>query len=165
MHRTLTSLIEKGMAKPSLDAPAIYAAVDFDTALAAALKKQESEVREMEIRKQELQELAKEERFRPAKEVSTFKIIKSIKELVSVAIPLIESMKDEWLLAEPALATVIASLFGINDAAREFIDRGGTVKIIVDVSYPVIDNVRELLSIGEEVRHIDQHGVLFVMYD
>ncbi|MGZ4883190.1 MAG: helix-turn-helix domain-containing protein [Halobacteriota archaeon] len=54
VHRTLASLIKKGMAPLSLDAPAIYAAVDLDTALDAALKKQESELREMEARKREL---------------------------------------------------------------------------------------------------------------
>lgn len=129
------------------------------------MKKQESELHEMEARKRELEELSKQQRFRPSDEVSTFKIIKSTKELVAAAIPLIESMKEEWLIAVPGLATVVASLFGINDAAAEFIQRGGRVRTIVDISYPIIDNVRELLSIGEEVRHIDRHGVLFVVFD
>ena len=47
VHRTLTSLIDKGMVRPSLDSPTIYAAVDLDNALESALKKQESELREM----------------------------------------------------------------------------------------------------------------------
>jgi sugar-specific transcriptional regulator TrmB len=64
VHRTLTSLIEKGMVRPSLDAPTVYSAVDLDSALEAAVKKQESELREMEAQKRELQELSKQQRFR-----------------------------------------------------------------------------------------------------
>jgi len=165
VHRTLTSLIEKGMVRPSLDSPTIYAAVDLESALESAMKKHESELREMEVRKRELQELSKQQRFRPSDEVTTFKIIKSIKELVAAAIPLVDLMQEEWLVATPGLATVVASLFGVNDAAAAFIRRGGKVRTIVDISYPVIDNVRELLNIGEEVRHIDQHGVMFVVFD
>jgi hypothetical protein len=44
-------------------------------------------------------------------------------------------MKEEWLVAVPGLAMVVASLFGVNDAAREFIQRGGKVRIIVDVPH------------------------------
>lgn len=58
IHRTLTSLIEKGMARPSLDSPTVYAAVDLVAALDSALKKQHSELRQMERRKRELQELS-----------------------------------------------------------------------------------------------------------
>jgi len=185
MHRTLTELIEKGMVRPSLDSPTTYAAVDLDTALDAALKTQESELREMETRKRELQELSKQQQFRPSDEVSTFKIIKSIKEqqqsrssdevatfkiiksikeLVAAALPLLDSMKEKWLAAAPGLATVVASLFGIHDAVAEFIQRGGKVRTVVDISYPIIDNVRELLQMGAEVRHIDQHGAMFVAF-
>jgi sugar-specific transcriptional regulator TrmB len=165
VHRTLTSLIEKGMVRPSLDSPTIYTAVDLDTALESAVKKQESELREMEARKRELQELAKQQRFSPAEELATFKIIKSVKELVAAVLPLLDSMQEEWLVAVPGLGAVVASLFGINDAAGEFIQRGGKVRTIIDITYPIIDNVRELLNIGEEVRHVDKHGVMFVVFD
>jgi hypothetical protein len=57
------------MVRPSLDSSTTYAAVDLDDALESALKKQESELREMEVRKRELQELSKEQRFRPSDEV------------------------------------------------------------------------------------------------
>ena len=76
VHRTLTSLIEKGMVRPSLDSPTIYAAVDLESALESAMKKHESELREMEVRKRELQELAKQQRFRPSDNSSTFKMLK-----------------------------------------------------------------------------------------
>jgi sugar-specific transcriptional regulator TrmB len=165
VHRTLTSLIEKGMVRPSLDSPTVYAAIDLDTALGSALQKQQSELREMEARKRELQELSQQQRFRPSDEVSTFKIIKSIKGLIAVAMPLIDPMQEEWLIAAPAYLTVVASLFGVNDAAYEFIKRGGKVRAIVDISYQVIEPVREMIAIGEEVRHIDQHGIMFVVFD
>jgi HTH-type transcriptional regulator, sugar sensing transcriptional regulator len=165
VHRTLTSLIDKGMVHPSLDSPTIYAAVDLDTALESAVQKQQSELREMEERKRELQELSKQQKFWLSDEVSTFKIIKSLKELVAVSMPLIDSMQEEWLVAAPAYMTVVASLFGVNEAALAFIKRGGKVRAIIDISYQVIEPVREMIAIGEEVRHIDQHGITFVVFD
>jgi sugar-specific transcriptional regulator TrmB len=165
VHRNLKSLIEKGMVRASLDSRTVYAAIDLDAALDSTVKKHQSELREMEARKRELQELAKQEQFRPSDEVSTFKIIKSTKELIAAVIPLLDSMQEEWLLAVPGLATVVASLFGINDAAAAFIQQGGKVRAIIDISYTFIDHVREMLSLGEEVRHIDRHGVMFVVYD
>ena len=165
VHRTLTSLIDKGMVRPSLDSPTTYAAVDLDEALESALKKQESELREMKVRKRELQELSKQQRFRPSDEVTTFKILKSVKDVISTVIPLVDAMQEEWLLVVPGTATILATLFGINDAASEFIKRGGKVRVIVNISYPYIDAVRELLDIGEEVRHVDELGILFVVFD
>jgi sugar-specific transcriptional regulator TrmB len=153
------------MIRPSLDSPTIYAAVDLDTALASALKKQESELREMEERKRELEELSLQQRFRPSDEVATFKIIKSIKELVAISLPIIEAMQEEWLIVTPGYLSVIASLFGVNDAAYEFIKRGGKVRVIIDISYQFIEPVREMIAIGEEVRHVDEHGVTFVVFD
>ena len=166
VHRTLAALIEKGMVRPSLDAPTTYTAVDVDTALETALKKRESELREMEEKKRELHELLQQQqRFRPAEEVSTFKIIKSIKELVAVGISLVNSAQEEWLVATPAFLTVVASLFGVNEAAHDFIKRGGKVRVIVDISPQVIEPVREMIGIGEDVRHIDRHGITFVVFD
>ncbi len=51
IHRTLNSLIDKGMVRPSLDSPTLYTAVELETALESALKERESELRELEVRK------------------------------------------------------------------------------------------------------------------
>ena len=95
MHWTINALINKGMVRPSLGSPTVYAAVDLDAALASAVKKQESELRDMEARKRELQELAKQQQFRHSDEVATFKIIKNLKELVTTMLPILTSFEDK----------------------------------------------------------------------
>ncbi|MGZ4918493.1 MAG: TrmB family transcriptional regulator [Halobacteriota archaeon] len=165
VHRTLQSLIDKGMVRPSLDAPTLYTAVELETALESALKTHEAELQEMERRKRELEALAQQQRFRPSDEVSTFKIIKTLKEFLTFLMPLITSLETEWLGAVSDAAVVVASQFGVNPFAKEFIARGGRVRFVVNVTYPIIDMTRELLDIGEEVRHSDQLGILFTVLD
>jgi Predicted transcriptional regulators len=76
VRRTLNSLIGKSMVRPSLDGSAVYTAVNLDAALDFAMKKQQSELLEMEARKRELKELVKQQRFRPSDNSSTFKMLK-----------------------------------------------------------------------------------------
>jgi sugar-specific transcriptional regulator TrmB len=161
VHRTLTSLIDKGMVRPSLDSPTLYLAVDLETALEAALKKQQSELREMDERRQELQELSKRQRFQLTDEVSTFKIIKSVKELVADTIGLVASAKEGFLYVVPANTLVITSLFGINAEAKKFIEGGGSVRGISDISYSDIVPAQEVLEVGEDLRHFDSYGGVF----
>ena len=166
VHRTLTSLIEKGMVRSSLYAPTVYSAVDLDTALEAAVKMHESELREMEARKRELQELSKQQRFSRSDEVTTFKIIKSVKELVAATITLVSSAKNGFLYVVPSEMLVIASLLGINAEAEKLIEQGGYVRGITDVKYAGIVPAQEVVDIGEELRHYDNYeGLYFAVVD
>jgi sugar-specific transcriptional regulator TrmB len=165
VHRTLTSLIDKGMVRPSLDSPTIYAAVDLDAALAAAVKQHESELREMEARKRELQELSRQASFRPADNISTFRVLKTIKEIVSVATPVIEATQKEFLWIVPESGLVSASLW-FNEAAKGIIQRGGNARGITDISYSAIPLVQEVIDIGEEVRHFGGYrGAYYGVFD
>jgi sugar-specific transcriptional regulator TrmB len=166
VHRTLTSLIEKGMVRPSLDSPTVYAAVDLDTALDSAVKKHESELCEMEARKRELQELSKQQRFRPSEEVSTFKIIKSVKELVAVTITLVSSAKNGWVNVVPAEMLLITELFGINEEVKKVIERGRYIKCISDIGYADIVPAQAFLNIGHDLRHYEHYsGLYFAVVD
>jgi sugar-specific transcriptional regulator TrmB len=166
MHRTLTSLIEKGMVRPSLNSPTVYAAVDLSVAISTVLKKQQSELREMEVQKRELQELAKQQQFRPADEVATFKILKSIKEVAGTALPVILSAKEEFLWLSNRQGVEFSAAFGILEAEKEFIERGGKSRGITDITYRLISIIRHHLDIGADVRHInDYRGAYYGIFD
>jgi hypothetical protein len=48
-------------------------------------------------------------------------------------------MKEDWVIVVPESAVVIASQFGINQVAYEFIRRGGRVRILLyDILYSII---------------------------
>ncbi len=165
VYRTLTGLIDKGMVSPSLETPTVYAAVELDIALEAAYKKHETELREMERRKQELQELSKQQRFRPSDEFSTFKIVKSVKELIGLAMPTLTTTVDEWTSVLPAIFFVVSSLYTIEDM-KKFIARGGKIKSITDISYEYVDSIQQHLDIGIDVRHFDKYtGIMFSVFD
>jgi sugar-specific transcriptional regulator TrmB len=166
VYRTLTGLIDKGMVNPSLETPTVYAAVELDIALDAALKKREAELREMETRKQELEELSKQQRFRQSDEFATFRIIKSIKELVTVTLSLLASCKEEVEFVFPPEAVVMVSLFGINEGSKQVVERGGRIRGIVDITYSTIEATQELLDIGEDISHLPQYrGLYFAVVD
>ena len=166
VYRTLTGLIDKGMVNPSLESPTVYAAVELNIALAAAIKKHETELREMTMRKQELQEILQQQRFWPSDKSATYKIYKNVRDIMAVSIATVNSLEEEFLGCVSGIAAVVAVLFGINEAAKKLIDRGGKVRIITDISYPMIELAQQLLDIGEDVHHYDQYrGIMFEVWD
>ena len=165
VYRTLTSLMDKGMVNPSLESPTVYTAVDLDIALASTIKKHETELREMEKRRRELEEISKQRWFRPSDEFSTFKIIKSLKEGIGLDMPALATTVEEWINVTAPIFLVIASLNIIEDE-KKFIDRGGKIKVITDFSYPHIEIVQQLLDIGNDVRQLTGYrGILFSVFD
>ena len=165
VYRTLTSLIDKGMVNPSLETPTVYAAVELDIALDAALKRQETELREMERRKQELQEMSKQQHFRPSDEFSTFKILKRAGDAVTMAISTLNSIEKEWIAVIPAILTIFSSLYNLEDD-KKFIDRGGKIRFITDITYPYVELIQKHLDMEMEVKHLDKYrGILFFVFD
>jgi sugar-specific transcriptional regulator TrmB len=120
VYRTLTGLIDKDMVKPSLETPTVYAAVDFDLALEAAFKKHETELREMEQRKQELEELSKQQHFRPSDEFSTFEFLTSLREVITTSISNLASTKKEWVTVVPAILMVFFHLYMLLRTIKSF---------------------------------------------
>jgi len=165
VYRTVTSLIDKGMVNPSLDSPTVYAAVELEIALDAALKKHEAELREMERRKQELQEMSKQQHFRPSDEFSTFKILKNTGEVATTAFSTLNSVEKEWIAVVPGIITVFSSLYALEDD-KKFLDRGGKIQFITDITYPYVEIIQQHLDLEMEVRHLDKYsGIMFFVFD
>ncbi len=165
MHRTLNSLIDKGMVRPSLDSPTIYTAVELESALQSGLKKHETELREMELRKQELAELARRHASKPTNEVS-HRVLKSVREVVSAGLPIIQTAEKEILWIAPREGMIVASRFGIFDVLREVIRRGVQCRGITDITLSTLPFVQEALDIGEQVRHYtDYRGLFYNVFD
>jgi sugar-specific transcriptional regulator TrmB len=165
VYRTVTSLIDKDMVKSSLGSPTVYAAVELDIALDAVFKRHESELHEMEVRKLELEELSRQHRFRPSDEFTSFKIIKSLKEDIAVALSHVNSMEREWILVLPEIAFVVSSLYTIEDG-KKFLDRGGEIKVITDFSYEYIQSIQQHLDAGYDIRQLTGYrGIIFAVFD
>jgi sugar-specific transcriptional regulator TrmB len=165
VYRTITGLIDKGMVSPSLESPTVYTAVELNIALESTLKRHETELREMERRKQELQEITKQQHFRPSDEFSTFKILKSVGDGVTILLSTLSSTEKEWIAVVPPIGTVISSLYLLEDD-KKYIDRGGTIRFITDITYPYVEVIQQHLDLKMEVRHLDKYtGVLFLVFD
>jgi len=166
VHRTLSSLIDKGMVNPSLDSPTVYSAVELEIALDVALKRHETGLRDMEVKKLELMELSQQNRFRPSDEFTSYKIFKSLKEAVATMQSLMSSMDEEIICVVPEIMFVIDSLFGLNEEMKRFIDRGGKFRVITEISYPSIELAQQELAIGKDIRCLEGYtGLIFTVFD
>lgn len=165
-HRTLTALIKKGVAYPSRASPTMYTAVELEIALESVVKKQESELREMERRKRELEGLSRQQSFRPSEEMSTFEVLKDVKQIVSVTAVAINSVEQEFLWLAPKELLLVASRFGLRDVVKALIERGGQVRAITDITASMMPLAREFLDVGENLRHFDGYrGLYFGVFD
>jgi len=165
VHRTLNLLIDKGMVNPSLDSPTVYSPVELDIALDAALKRHETELRMMDQRKQELQELSKQQLFRPSDEFSTFKILKRSGDVLSMILSTVASTEREWVAVMPAI-TLSYHPYVVAEEDIKFIDRGGRIRFIADITYPYVEAFQQHLNAGIDIRHFDKYaGLLFFVFD
>lgn len=166
VHRTLLSLIEKGIVRPSLNSPTVYIAVEPSTALDAAFQRLQQEMQEMERRKRKLEELSRQQRFRFSDEVSTYKMLKTTKEVVSTTILTIGHTNEEFIWIVPKEGLQAASMFGINSVVQELTERGGKTRAITDITYNTIPFVQEVIDAGVEARHFEGYsGLLYSVFD
>jgi hypothetical protein len=93
-------------------------------------------------------------------------ILENVKDIIAASLTVVESAKNEiiWLLPPQMLA--FAGQFGLTNKSKVLIEKGGRVKGITQISETDLRVVRELLDIGEDVRHVDEYrGEFMVVVD
>jgi len=166
VHRTLASLMDKGMVRKCVDQPTLYTAVGLEEVLESALEARQHEIREMEGTKQELEELLKDANFRASEEFCTFKVLNSIRDVMVTGSRLIASAEEDIVFIAPPRLLPLASRLGTITQTKTAIQRGVRVRCITDISHKNIDAVREHLDIGIKLRHRDKYrGITLLVVD
>ncbi len=162
----LTTLIEEDMVRPSLQSPTEYVAVEFNTALEAVMRHRMYELQEIEVIRQELQEFFQQHPLRSSPKISSFKLLRNVREIASVGLSTLLSTEEEFLWVAPKEGLEMASSFGINDVVRELCEHGGCIRGITNITGDMSPLVQETLDIGEKVRHFDAYrGTYFGVFD
>ena len=90
-------------------------------------------------------------------------ILENVKDAIAASAVIVESAKNEIVWILPPQALVFAAQYGLTDKSEMLIEEGGHVRGITDISSPYTSVVRELLDIGEQVRHLHRYQGEFML--
>jgi len=90
-------------------------------------------------------------------------IVTSVTDALAIGSSIIESANYEivYLYLPPLL--VLASQLGLVENTKMFIERGGRVRGIADLSYPYIKEIQQRLGTGADVRYFPQYQGIFML--
>ena len=91
------------------------------------------------------------------------KIITSVTDTLAICSSIIESASNEVAYLSPPSLLVLASQLGLREKIKLLIQKEARVRGIADFSYQYISEMRELLDIGTDVRHISQYQGIFML--
>ena len=90
-------------------------------------------------------------------------IITSVTDALAICSNIIESANNEVVYLSPPSLSVLGSQFSIGEQTKMLIQRGGHVRGIADFSYSYIEEMRNGLDIGIDVRHVSQYQGIFLL--
>jgi len=91
------------------------------------------------------------------------KILTSIMDTLAVCSNIIESADSEVSILSPPSLLVLSSKFGLRESTKMLILKEASVRCIADFSYQYIEELRELLDYGIDVRHAPQYRGIFML--
>ena len=90
-------------------------------------------------------------------------IITSVTDALAICSNIIESANNEVVYLSPPSLLVLASAFSLRERTKMLIQKAGSVRGIADFSYQYIEEMREILDIGVDVRHVSQYQGIFML--
>jgi len=91
------------------------------------------------------------------------KIITNVTDALAICSNIIESANNEVIYITPPSLLVLASQLGLREKIKLLIQKEARVRGIADFSHQYISEMRELLDIGTDVRHISQYQGIFML--
>jgi|BarGraIncu01122A_1022018.scaffolds.fasta_scaffold05886_2 sugar-specific transcriptional regulator TrmB len=164
-HRTLTALVDKGMASVSLQRHTTYSAVPLDVALESLRLGRLHEQQRIQEAEQTLLTLSRDLTPNFPEDSDNFKMLKD-------PLKIIAESKQTILRAEHDLVFIPPDKlgserrFGVIDAYIEAKRRGVNIRAVLDIVPYVVPATRELIAHGIQLRHYPSYrGVRFLVID
>jgi len=164
-YRRCARLIDAGMILKSAEDSSRYVPIDLDEALDAALKSRQRELRRLQRVKLELVGDKNGALSCGAENARTFKMLKTVGELVAAISQLINSAETSVVfVAHPQFSLI--TMGGFMDHLKYAVGRGVHVRGVLDISPQNLSVGCEFLEGGIELRHANPYrGITLVVAD
>lgn len=165
VHRTLKSVIDKGLVEALLDAPLMYVAVPIREAVNSALEERMDEYRKMQQMTHELVEIVDRIHFEPTEEVSKFRLVRSVKRVRTTMSQMVKAAQNDIVfITTPYVANAIVE-FGSLAYYKNAAKRRVNVRCITNISERNLDAVLDARNYVRIRHYRDYHGIRFLAVD
>ena len=88
-------------------------------------------------------------------------IISDIKDVLAESLQILEKAQEEVVLLIPSSMLPVFMSYGCVQHTKTFIQNGGVLRGITNISHANLEVARSRLNIGEDLRHSDRHHEFF----
>jgi len=165
VHRTLESVIGKGLVEALLDAPLMYVAVPIREAVNSALEARMDEYRRMQQMTRELVETVDRIHFEPTEEISKFRLVRSVTRARTITSQMVKAAQNEVVfLTAPCIVNTIVEFGSLNDY-KNAAKRKVSVRCVTNISERNLDTVLDARNYLEIRHYSDYQGIRFLAVD
>lgn len=165
VHRTLQSLINKGLVDALLDAPLMYVAVPVREAVNSALEERMNEYQKMQQMTRELIGIVEHMHFEATEEVSKFRLVRSIKRARTIASQMIKAAQNDIVFISTPHVTNTIVEFGSLTNYKNATKHGVSVRCITNISERNLDTILDAKNYLKIRHYSGYRGICFLEVD